>query len=54
MMRGMRWINSKTFCIKSAEIDEQNIQEPEFCKILNELGIIDITEYKQGVQANSL
>ena len=39
---------------KMAEIDEQNIQEPEFCKILDELGIVDITQYEQGVHANSL
>jgi hypothetical protein len=39
---------------KMAEIDEQNIQESEFCKILDKLGIIDITEYEQGVLANSL
>lgn len=39
---------------KMAELDDQNIQEPEFCSVLDELGIIDITEYEQGVKANAL
>ena len=29
-------------------LDDQNIQEPEFCEILESLGIIDITEYEHG------
>lgn len=33
---------------KMSEIDSQEIQEPEFCKLLDSLGIIDITEYVQG------
>lgn len=37
---------------KMAELDESAIQEPEFCKVLDELGIIDITEYEQGVKKN--
>jgi hypothetical protein len=39
---------------KMAELDDKNIEEPEFCKVLDELGIIDITQYEQGVRANSL
>ena len=32
---------------KMAEIDDENITEPEFSKILDELGIFDKTEYEQ-------
>jgi hypothetical protein len=39
---------------KMAEVDEQEIQEPEFCKLLDSLGIIDITEYERGVPKNAL
>ena len=39
---------------KMAELGEKDIQEPEFCKVLDELGIIDITEYERGVRANAL
>lgn len=37
-----------------AEIDEQEIQEPEFCQLLDSLGIIDITEYERDVPKNTL
>lgn len=30
------------------KIDSQLIQEPEFCQLLDSLGIIDITEYEQN------
>jgi hypothetical protein len=30
---------------KMNEIDNQEIQEPEFCKLLDSLGILDNTEY---------
>lgn len=39
---------------KMAEIDDQEIQEPEFCQLLDGLGIIDITEYERGIPKNSL
>jgi len=39
---------------KMAEIDGQEIQEPEFCQLLDSLGIIEITEYKRGVPKNAL
>ena len=39
---------------KMSDLDGENIQEPEFCKVLDELGIIDITEYERGVMANTL
>jgi hypothetical protein len=31
---------------KMANVDNQKIQEPEFCKLLDSLGIIDITQYE--------
>lgn len=39
---------------KMSEISGQEIQEPEFCEILDSLGIIDITEYELGVRKNKL
>lgn len=39
---------------KMAEIDDQEIQEQEFCELLDSLGIIDITEYERGVPKNKL
>lgn len=39
---------------KMAEIDDTDIQEPEFCELLDSLGIVDITEYEQGVPKNKL
>lgn len=37
---------------KMAEIDGQYIQEPEFCQLLDSLGIIDITEYERDDKRN--
>lgn len=37
-----------------AEVDSKEIQEPEFCTLLDSLGIIDITEYERGVPKNKL
>lgn len=39
---------------RMSDLDGQNIQEPEFAKVLDSLGIIDITEYKEGEPANVL
>lgn len=39
---------------KMSEIDSEEIQEPEFCQLLDSLGVIDITEYEKGVQKNYL
>ncbi len=39
---------------KMAEIDGQAIQEPEFCKLLDNLGILDITEYEKGCPKNRI
>ena len=39
---------------KMAEIDGQEIQEPEFCQLLDSLGIIEITKYERGVPKNIL
>lgn len=39
---------------KMSEIDSEKIQEPEFCQLLDSLGIIDITEYEQGRPKNAL
>lgn len=39
---------------KMAEIDGQDIQEPEFCQLLDSLGIIDITEYERDNKHNKL
>ena len=32
---------------KMKELDNQNIQEPEFCKVLDSLNIKDITKYER-------
>jgi hypothetical protein len=32
---------------KMAEFDSEIIQEPEFCNLLDSLGIVDITEYEK-------
>lgn len=39
---------------KMAEAGSREIQESEFCKLLDSLGIVDITEYEQGKPANDL
>jgi hypothetical protein len=39
---------------KMAEIDGQEIQEAEFCQLLDSLGIIDITQYEMDVPKNAL
>lgn len=39
---------------KMGEIDDTDIQEPEFCELLDSLGIIDITEYERGIPKNKL
>jgi len=39
---------------KMSEIDSEEIQEPEFCQLLDSLGIIDITQYEQGRPKNAL
>jgi len=39
---------------KMSEIDSEGIQEPEFCQLLNILGIIDITEYEHGCPKNPI
>jgi hypothetical protein len=39
---------------KMSEIDSDKIQEPEFCKLLDSLGIIDITAYEESVSKYSL
>ena len=31
---------------RMAEIDDQTIQEPEFCELLESLGIVDVTKYE--------
>jgi hypothetical protein len=37
-----------------AKIDSQEIQEPEFCEMLDKLGILDITAYERDKPKNSL
>jgi len=39
---------------KMGEIDDKNVSESEFCMILNELNIIDITDYERGNETNKL
>ena len=39
---------------KMSEIDSQEIQEPEFCQLLDSLGIVDITQYEIGRPKNTL
>lgn len=39
---------------KMSEIDSEEIQEPEFCQLLDSLGIVDITEYQKGRPKNAL
>jgi len=37
-----------------SELDSQNIQEPEFCELLNKLGYQDITEYDSPHVTNDI
>ena len=39
---------------RMAEVDGQDISEDDFCKILDELGIIEITPYEKGVPKNDI
>jgi len=39
---------------KISKIDGQDIQESEFCELLDSLGVIDITEYERGIPKNVL
>lgn len=39
---------------KMSEVDGKEIQEPAFCRLLDDLGIVDITEYERGKPAKDL
>ena len=51
---GIRYFRKNDLLKKMAEIDGQDIQEPEFCQLLDSLGIIDITEYEGDNKHNKL